>query len=364
MKLYTNRGKEWEMRNSFWVLFPVLSLGLLGFVAFLYIGIKLNNKRWALYSIAYLIPVIIAFIVPSDDIMAAIGIAVWAVSSIHALKIRPLYLIELDVKEEIEKEQLRTIREQIRSKYMNHASTTEYAATNTSAQYGAPFRKNMETTPAQEQPANAETSHSLRFDSEQQPGVRTVTNGQADAQTPPREDRPERKETASPIKTTGPEKTTTPKEGPEPEASAEPGKTAGHRPQTDRTEPAGHRPKAAQTKPAGHRPQTARTEPTAAELQTAATQTPPVSGTETETAATGKLDLNKASEEEIASIPAVGRILAKRIVAKRQELGGFTSFEQFVETVGLKPHTAEKLKPLVTFSPVKKEPRRGRIIDY
>ena len=43
---------------------------------------------------------------------------------------------------------------------MNHASTTEYAATNIIAQYGAPFRKNMETTPAQEQPANAETSHS------------------------------------------------------------------------------------------------------------------------------------------------------------------------------------------------------------
>lgn len=300
MKLYTNRGKDWELRNSFWVLFPVLSLGLLGFVAFLYIGMKLNNKKWALYSIAYLIPVIIAFIVPSDDIMAAIGIGVWAVSSIHALKIRPLYLIELDVKEEMEKEQIRNFREQIRSKYKNHTYTEEAAASDKFAQNHETLRKKTETKPDEKQSIGGETGHSLRQDSEQQPkNGKTMTDATTSAQPSPYED------------------------------------TAGGEP--------------ADASSLKH---------------TEAIQTPPGAESITETDETGKIDLNKATEEEIASIPAVGRILAKRIVAKRQELGGFTSFEQFVETIGLKPHTAEKLKPLVTFSHAKKEPRRGRIIDY
>ncbi|MEH7380475.1 helix-hairpin-helix domain-containing protein [Bacillus sp. JJ1533] len=80
-----------------------------------------------------------------------------------------------------------------------------------------------------------------------------------------------------------------------------------------------------------------------------------------------KIDLNTATEAEIASIPAIGLILAKRIVSVRQEIGGFKSFEQFETTIGIKQHTAEKIKHRVEFSQMEKPAlpnQSGRLVDY
>ncbi|MBK7860773.1 MAG: helix-hairpin-helix domain-containing protein [Archangiaceae bacterium] len=48
-----------------------------------------------------------------------------------------------------------------------------------------------------------------------------------------------------------------------------------------------------------------------------------------------KLDLNRASAEELAVIPGVGPKLAQALVDERKRLGGFTSWEQVDRVTGV-----------------------------
>ena len=47
------------------------------------------------------------------------------------------------------------------------------------------------------------------------------------------------------------------------------------------------------------------------------------------------LDLNTATEEELAELPGIGAELAKRIAAYREEHGGFSSVEEIMEVSGI-----------------------------
>ncbi|NOZ19857.1 MAG: helix-hairpin-helix domain-containing protein [Planctomycetes bacterium] len=47
------------------------------------------------------------------------------------------------------------------------------------------------------------------------------------------------------------------------------------------------------------------------------------------------IDLNSANWAELTLLPGVGEVTAKRIVALREKLGGFTSVEQIKEVRGL-----------------------------
>ncbi|WP_462410813.1 ComEA family DNA-binding protein [Neobacillus sp. Marseille-QA0830] len=79
------------------------------------------------------------------------------------------------------------------------------------------------------------------------------------------------------------------------------------------------------------------------------------------------VDLNQATEFEIATLPGVGPIFAKRAIQERENLGGFQSLEDFAEILGLKPHIVERIRPLVTVSG-QKDPRNkhyaGRMVDF
>ena len=59
------------------------------------------------------------------------------------------------------------------------------------------------------------------------------------------------------------------------------------------------------------------------------------------------LAVNQASAEELTALPRVGPVLAGRIVALRDSLGGFASLEQLGEVRGIGPATLERLRPLV-----------------
>ena len=59
------------------------------------------------------------------------------------------------------------------------------------------------------------------------------------------------------------------------------------------------------------------------------------------------LDINRASARELTALPRVGPVLAGRIVALRDSLGGFTSVEQLDAVRGVGPATLERLRPLV-----------------
>lgn len=233
-KKYTSRGRSWEIANSWWILFTFVPIGIAGFISFLYTGIRVKNWRWTIFGLIYLAATIAVFVVHSDGIVALIAITLWAATIFHAFKIRPAYLVHLDVMKSGEK-----VRER-------------------------------------------ETLSQLRQEAEEKFQV-TGTGGY-----PP----PPRRASA-----------------PEPEPT-----------------------------PGGDPPE--------------------------------RVDINTASEAEIAAIPEIGIILAKKVVQLRQELGGFQSFEQFSQRMEFKEHRVAQIERKVTFSPAESDAstaqpmKSGRVIDY
>lgn len=57
-----------------------------------------------------------------------------------------------------------------------------------------------------------------------------------------------------------------------------------------------------------------------------------------------KLDLNRATEAELAVIPGVGPSLARRLVEERERVGGFRSWEQVDEVRGVGPSKLQALE--------------------
>ncbi|KHF31919.1 hypothetical protein CM49_05843 [Paenibacillus sp. P1XP2] len=80
VKTYTNRGKAWELVNSWWVLLTLVPFGLLSFISFLYIGMRVKNQRWKIYGFIYLAIIIAALLTTVAGIGAAIAISLWVMT--------------------------------------------------------------------------------------------------------------------------------------------------------------------------------------------------------------------------------------------------------------------------------------------
>jgi DNA uptake protein ComE-like DNA-binding protein len=77
------------------------------------------------------------------------------------------------------------------------------------------------------------------------------------------------------------------------------------------------------------------------------------------------VDVNTAAAAELERLPGMSRSRARRAVKERDAQGGFTSVEDFGETVGLQPHEIVRLRKLATCSPRPRGERRfGRRVDY
>jgi competence ComEA-like helix-hairpin-helix protein len=61
------------------------------------------------------------------------------------------------------------------------------------------------------------------------------------------------------------------------------------------------------------------------------------------------LNLNEASPSELQALPGVGPVLASRIVAHRDSLGGLTGLDQLDAVSGIGPASLERLGPLLRF---------------
>jgi competence protein ComEA len=61
-----------------------------------------------------------------------------------------------------------------------------------------------------------------------------------------------------------------------------------------------------------------------------------------------RLDLNRATTEELELLPRIGPTLARRIVEDRAERGPFRSVEDLGRVRGIGPRTLEELAPLAT----------------
>ncbi|MFK4806437.1 ComEA family DNA-binding protein [Microbacterium sp. ZW CA_36] len=77
------------------------------------------------------------------------------------------------------------------------------------------------------------------------------------------------------------------------------------------------------------------------------------------------VDVNTATAAELEDLPGMTRSRARRAVKEREAQGGFTSVEDFGETVGLQPHEIVRLRRAATCSPRPRGERRfGRRVDY
>lgn len=61
----------------------------------------------------------------------------------------------------------------------------------------------------------------------------------------------------------------------------------------------------------------------------------------------GKINLNKATKEELMTLPGVGASRADSIIQYRNENGGFKSIEEIMQISGIKEGLFEKIKDLI-----------------
>jgi len=62
----------------------------------------------------------------------------------------------------------------------------------------------------------------------------------------------------------------------------------------------------------------------------------------------GLVDLNRASVEDLESLPGLGPVLARRVVAYRQSAGKFQSVEDLRQVKGIGQKKLDRVRPLVT----------------
>lgn len=61
----------------------------------------------------------------------------------------------------------------------------------------------------------------------------------------------------------------------------------------------------------------------------------------------GKISINNATLEELMTLPHIGEVKGKAIIAYREEYGGFVSIEELTEVRGIGEATLEKLRDLI-----------------
>ncbi len=83
-----------------------------------------------------------------------------------------------------------------------------------------------------------------------------------------------------------------------------------------------------------------------------------VAGAADPSAAPAPIDLNRATAEELETLPGIGAAKAAAIVEAREAQGGFGSFEELEAVRGVGPALMAKLRPLVVVGPAAKAPAK------
>lgn len=66
-----------------------------------------------------------------------------------------------------------------------------------------------------------------------------------------------------------------------------------------------------------------------------------------------KIDINNCSEAELTALPGISIVIAKKIIKKREEIGGFKSVEDFLLFAKLKPNVSKQLEPKICVNKMK-----------
>jgi len=65
----------------------------------------------------------------------------------------------------------------------------------------------------------------------------------------------------------------------------------------------------------------------------------------------GQINLNTATAAELETLPGVGKVIAERIVAHRQQYGPFRRAEHLMMVRGISDNKFRELRPLVIVGP-------------
>ena len=79
-------------------------------------------------------------------------------------------------------------------------------------------------------------------------------------------------------------------------------------------------------------------------------------GVQAQTKSPTRMDLNRASEEELCVLPGVGSQRARQIVLFRSRQGAFRSVDQLADVPGFTRALVDRLAPLLTVSPAVEGP--------
>ena len=66
-----------------------------------------------------------------------------------------------------------------------------------------------------------------------------------------------------------------------------------------------------------------------------------------------KIDVNNASEVELTELPGISIVMSKKIIRKREEIGGFKNINEFFVFLKLRPHIESQLRDLVCTNKMK-----------
>jgi hypothetical protein len=93
---------RWRLRHSLWLLVPVLSVGILTWAAFLYVGVRGRRPSWWIAGIVYAVALLAVFVLdetsarqPNEYVSGwggALLLAIWVAGSLHAVIINGEWL--------------------------------------------------------------------------------------------------------------------------------------------------------------------------------------------------------------------------------------------------------------------------------
>jgi len=65
------------------------------------------------------------------------------------------------------------------------------------------------------------------------------------------------------------------------------------------------------------------------------------------------VDINNCPEIELTELPGINIVMSKKIIKKREEIGGFKNVDEFFMFIKLKPHMEQQLKDMVKIEKMK-----------
>lgn len=237
----TDKGKAWELRNSIWMLWAILTFGFFNYISFFYISYRVKQKKWfiagIIYSLLFILAIVAMDVISSEHWFADLSLGAfllgWIVSIVHVFRIRTEYLLRLEARFTTGQKDLeiQSLKEQIERENARNIMVNRVVDT----------------------PEEIVLEEKNEVKSEESVAV---------------------------------------------------------------------------------------------------------------------IDINTASEEEIAKVPGIGALFAKKVVEARGKENGFTSFDHFAEVLSIQPHLIGKMKPYLKFpennqtetDPMKRS--EGRIVDF